>query len=92
MSDTLILALPSKGRLMEAAEAYFLEAGLKIQRHGGMRRYQGAIKPQPGHALRTPDLYCFDFEPKRFGVATGHRQGQGRVDHIVVAQNQRCGP
>lgn len=44
MSDTLVLALPSKGRLMEAAEDYFLEAGLKIQRHGGMRRYQGAVE------------------------------------------------
>lgn len=52
MSDTLILALPSKGRLMEAAEDYFLEAGLKIQRHGGMRRYQGAIKGIDGVEVR----------------------------------------
>lgn len=44
MSDTLILALPSKGRLMEAAEDYFLEAGLRIQRLGGMRRYQGSVE------------------------------------------------
>lgn len=48
----LILALPSKGRLMEAAEAYFLEAGLKIQRLGGMRRYQGAIKGMEGVEVR----------------------------------------
>lgn len=48
----LILALPSKGRLMEAAEAYFHEAGLKIQRHGGMRRYQGAIKGVGGVEVR----------------------------------------
>lgn len=52
MSNTLILALPSKGRLMEAAEEYFLEAGLKIQRHGGMRRYQGAIKGIDGVEVR----------------------------------------
>lgn len=48
----LILALPSKGRLMEAAEVYFLEAGLKIQRLGGMRRYQGAIKGMDGVEVR----------------------------------------
>jgi ATP phosphoribosyltransferase len=52
MSEPLILALPSKGRLMEAAEAYFLEAGLEIQRHGGMRRYQGAIKGMEGVEVR----------------------------------------
>jgi ATP phosphoribosyltransferase len=48
----LILAIPSKGRLMEAAEEYFSEAGLKVERLGGIRRYQGSLKGIGGIEVR----------------------------------------
>lgn len=44
MSDTLVLAIPSKGRLMEAAEETFAEAGYKVSRSGGDRRYSGRLE------------------------------------------------
>ncbi len=43
MSDKLILALPSKGRLMEQAEAHFTAAGLTIVKLGSQRGYRGEI-------------------------------------------------
>ncbi|MEI2386390.1 ATP phosphoribosyltransferase [Breoghania sp. JC706] len=44
MSDTLIIAIPSKGRLQENTHAFFARAGLTIQRPGGDRNYRGRIK------------------------------------------------
>ena len=38
---TVILALPSKGRLQEQAERFFMRAGLKVVREGGARHYRG---------------------------------------------------
>ncbi len=52
MSDTLVLALPSKGRLMEASQEYLLKGGLKIQRQGGMRRYRGTVEGIAGVEVR----------------------------------------
>ena len=43
MSGPLIVAVPSKGRLQENAEAFFARAGLKIRRSGGLRNYRGGI-------------------------------------------------
>ena len=43
MSRTLTIALPSKGRLMEAAEALFARAGFTISRTGSARGYRGAV-------------------------------------------------
>ncbi|MDJ0930186.1 ATP phosphoribosyltransferase [Breoghania sp.] len=44
MSDNLIIAIPSKGRLQENTHAFFARAGLAIQRPGGDRNYRGRIK------------------------------------------------
>jgi ATP phosphoribosyltransferase len=46
MSSTakLTLALPSKGRLREAAEAMFARAGFEIVKTGSARGYQGEVK------------------------------------------------
>jgi ATP phosphoribosyltransferase len=41
--SALTLALPSKGRLMEQAEALFARAGLNIRRTGSERGYRGMI-------------------------------------------------
>jgi len=47
MSDKLILALPSKGRLMEQCNAALAKAGLTVARTGA-RGYKGEIAELPG--------------------------------------------
>jgi ATP phosphoribosyltransferase len=48
MSDPLILALPSKGRLMEQCAAMLAKAGLVISKSGSARGYKGDIGGLPG--------------------------------------------
>jgi ATP phosphoribosyltransferase len=43
----LILALPSKGRLMDEAAAVFARAGIGIEKTGSARGYHGAIRAMP---------------------------------------------
>lgn len=43
MSEKLILALPSKGRLMEQTATAFAKAGLSVAKTGSARGYQGEI-------------------------------------------------
>lgn len=47
MTEKLILALPSKGRLMDEAAAVFARGGLDIVKTGSARGYQGAVKGMP---------------------------------------------
>lgn len=44
MAKPLIIAMPSKGRLMEAAQALFARAGYAVSRAGATRGYRGTIK------------------------------------------------
>ena len=46
--STLVLAVPSKGRLQENAEGFFARAGLKLVKPRGAREYRGAIAELPG--------------------------------------------
>ena len=48
----LVLAIPSKGRLMEAAHALFAEAGLAIARDKGGRGYRAGIASLDGVEIR----------------------------------------
>ena len=41
--STLIVAVPSKGRLQENAEAFFSHAGLALAKSGGARDYRGTM-------------------------------------------------
>jgi ATP phosphoribosyltransferase len=41
--STLVVAVPSKGRLQENAEAFFARAGLSLAKQGGVRDYRGTI-------------------------------------------------
>src|ERR1044071_4070354 len=41
--SALVLAVPSKGRLQENAEAFFARAGLNLVKPRGARDYRGAI-------------------------------------------------
>jgi ATP phosphoribosyltransferase len=47
MTDKLIIAAPSKGRLQENATAFFARAGLPLQQEGGARTYRGSVKGLP---------------------------------------------
>jgi ATP phosphoribosyltransferase len=46
--STLVLAVPSKGRLQENAEAFFARAGLNLVKPRGARDYRGAIDALDG--------------------------------------------
>jgi ATP phosphoribosyltransferase len=46
--SALVLAVPSKGRLKENAEAFFARAGLALVKPRGARDYRGAIAELPG--------------------------------------------
>jgi ATP phosphoribosyltransferase len=48
VKDKLILALPSKGRLMDQCNAALAKAGLTIVRTGPARGYKGEIEGWPG--------------------------------------------
>src|SRR5882757_11384726 len=48
MSAPFVLAVPSKGRLQENAEAFFARAGLNLVKPRGAREYRGAIAGLPG--------------------------------------------
>src|SRR5690606_31568404 len=50
--STIMLALPSKGRLQEQAMDHFASAGLTIERPGGARSYQGSMEAMPGVVVR----------------------------------------
>ncbi|PPQ40360.1 ATP phosphoribosyltransferase [Rhodoblastus acidophilus] len=43
MSEKLVLAVPSKGRLQENANAFFARAGLAVQQARGARDYRGVL-------------------------------------------------
>jgi ATP phosphoribosyltransferase len=43
MTSRLVVAIPSKGRLMEHAQGLFARAGLAIRRDGAHRGYRGAV-------------------------------------------------
>ncbi|MGH6742968.1 MAG: ATP phosphoribosyltransferase, partial [Bradyrhizobium sp.] len=43
MSTPFVLAVPSKGRLQENAEAFFTRAGLSLAKPRGVRDYRGTM-------------------------------------------------
>ncbi|WP_127090087.1 ATP phosphoribosyltransferase [Aquabacter cavernae] len=48
MSETLILAVPSKGRLQENVNAFFARAGMSLVQARGARDYRGALNGVDG--------------------------------------------
>ena len=48
MSAPLVIAVPSKGRLQENAEAFFARAGLALVKPRGARDYRGTVDGLPG--------------------------------------------
>jgi ATP phosphoribosyltransferase len=52
MSDPLIFAIPSKGRLKEQVEAWLADSGLPLSVSGGARGYMAELKGVPGCQVR----------------------------------------
>jgi ATP phosphoribosyltransferase len=52
MSEPLILAIPSKGRLKEQVDAWLSDAGLKLSVAGGARGYMAELKGVAGVQVR----------------------------------------
>ncbi len=53
MSDeSMILAVPSKGRLKEQVEAWLVDAGFKLEMSGGARGYSAELAGLPGAQVR----------------------------------------
>jgi len=52
MSDPLIIAVPSKGRLKEQVEAWLGDSGLSLAMSGGARGYMASLKGLPGAQIR----------------------------------------
>jgi ATP phosphoribosyltransferase len=48
MSDPLLMALPSKGRLKEQAEGWLSDCGFSLQIQGGERGYRAGLDGAPG--------------------------------------------
>jgi ATP phosphoribosyltransferase len=51
MNGSLALALPSKGRLMEATQLLFARSGLRVERAGASRGYRGTLVGIDGIAV-----------------------------------------
>ena len=52
MSEPLIIAIPSKGRLKEQVEAWLADCGIELVVNGGARGYQADLKGLPGAQVR----------------------------------------
>lgn len=52
MSDLLVIALPSKGRLKEQAESWLNDCGFRLETEGGERGYRARLKGLPGAEVR----------------------------------------
>jgi ATP phosphoribosyltransferase len=52
MSEPLIIAVPSKGRLKEQVEGWLADSGVPLQVSGGARGYVASLKGLPGAQVR----------------------------------------
>jgi ATP phosphoribosyltransferase len=52
MSRSLVIAVPSKGRLKEQVEAWLADCGIPLQATGGARGYLASLKGVPGAQVR----------------------------------------
>ena len=51
MSEPLILAIPSKGRLKEQSEEWLADCGLPVRAAGGERGYAARLAPSRANRL-----------------------------------------
>ena len=87
---SLLLALPSKGRLKEQCEGWLAECGLGLEMDGGARGYRGVLSGLPG--VETPLLSSSDIAAAlaagdvHLGVVGEDllREGAGELDDRVM--------
>jgi ATP phosphoribosyltransferase len=75
--STFVLAVPSKGRLQENAEAFFARAGLNLVKPRGVRDYRGTVAGMP--AIEVAYLSASDITAQL---------GQGAVHFGVTGEDQ----
>jgi len=56
MSEPLVFAIPSKGRLQEQTEAALARAGFKLHKPGGARNYRGRLEGLGGIAAENIEV------------------------------------
>jgi ATP phosphoribosyltransferase len=84
----LLLAVPSKGRLQQNAEAFFARAGLELVKPRGARDYRGAIKGLDGVEI----AYLSASEiTQQLGQGTAHFgiTGEDLVREMIPRSDQR---
>lgn len=88
MTETLTLAVPSKGRLMEETSKYFQARGLNLQKIGHDRGYQGEIE---GHD--DVDIVYLSASEIAYQLKTGQIHmgvtGEDLVRESVIGADQR---
>lgn len=89
----IVLALPSKGRLEEAAREVLGEAGLVVDRMGGARSYLGSIENMPEVTVRFFPASEISRELVRGGIDLGitgadliHETAESGPDSVVFAK------
>ena len=81
MSAPFVIAVPSKGRLQENAEAFFARAGLELVKPRGARDYRGAIAELPGvEVAYLSAAEIADAAGAGRGAFRRHRRGPGARD------------
>ena len=78
MSDTLVLAVPSKGRLQENAAAFFARAGLEFAQGRGARDYRGQLV-----GLKDVEIAFLSASDIVAQLASGHVHMGGTGEDLV---------
>jgi ATP phosphoribosyltransferase len=84
----LILAVPSKGRLQQNAEAFFARAGLELVKPRGARDYRGTIKDFDGIEIVYLSAAEITAQLSQGAVHLGVT-GEDLVREMIVQSNER---
>ena len=91
--SSILLALPSKGRLEEASREAFAKVGLKIDRPGGARSYLGTIEALPEVTVRflsaseiARELISGKIDLGITGEDLIHEAAETGIDQVVIAK------
>ena len=89
--STLVLAVPSKGRLQENAESFFARAGLKLVKPRGAREYRGAIAGMPDVEVAYLSASDITAQLAQGAVHLGVTDDQLVVDRVAVVDDETDG-
>ena len=96
--SSVLLAVPSKGRLEEASREAFAKVGLKIDRPGGARSYLGTIDALPDVTVRflsaseiARELISGKIDLGITGEDLIHEAAETGIDQVVIAKSLNFG-